>query len=61
MPPEKGYRSDALRSLHSIAEDLRDVGAIDEAATRDFDCVCLAPVEALDPEAIRKFREGPTE
>lgn len=35
------YRSDVLRSVHSAAEDLHAIGAIDEAAMRRFDTACL--------------------
>ena len=37
----RGYRSEALRSIHSAAEDLRAVGAIDDATMRKFDAICL--------------------
>ncbi|WP_036293514.1 DNA-binding transcriptional regulator [Methylosinus sp. PW1] len=54
---KKSYRSDALRSLHEIAEDLRAVGAIDKATMRRFDVSCLTPAEPLAPDAIKKIRE----
>lgn len=38
---KKTYRSDVLRSVHLAAEDLRAIGAIDEAAMRRFDEACL--------------------
>jgi putative transcriptional regulator len=47
-------RSDALRSLYEIAEDLHAVGVIDEATMRRFDMSCLTPAEPLSPEASRK-------
>ena len=52
------YRSDALRSLHAVAEDLHAVEAIDKATMRRFDVACLTPAEALAPEAIRRIRES---
>ena len=55
---KRTYRSDALRSLHLVAEDLRAVEAIDKATMRRFDVACLTPVEALQPEAIKRIREG---
>jgi len=57
MTTAKHYRSDALWSLRSVAEDLHDVGAIDKATMRDFDIACLTPVEPLAPEAIKRIRE----
>lgn len=58
MTQTKHYRSDALRSLHEAAEDLRDVGVIDKATMRRFDLSCLTPAEALTPEAIKRIREN---
>ncbi len=57
MARTKRYRSDALRSLHKVAEDLHDVGVIDKATMRHFDLSCLNPVELLAPEAIKRIRE----
>lgn len=54
---ERGYRSDALRSLHEVAEDLHAVGAIDKTTMRRFDVSCLTPAEPLSPQAIEKIRE----
>lgn len=57
MTRKKTYRSDLLRSLHSAAEDLHTVGAIDKATMRRFDVACLTPVEELRPEEIKRIRE----
>ncbi len=57
MSHPKTYRSDALRSLHLIAEDLHAIAAIDKATLRRFDLSCLTPVEPLEPDAIRQIRE----
>jgi len=57
MTQTRRCRSDPLRSLHSVAEDLYDVGVIDKTTMRDFDLACLTPVEALGPEAIKQIRE----
>lgn len=50
-------RTDALRSLHSAAQDLEAVGVIDKATMRRFDVSCLTPVGPLQPDAIRQIRE----
>ena len=50
------YRSDALRSVHSVAEDLYAIGAIDKATMRRFDKTCLTDVEELAPRAIKRIR-----
>lgn len=57
MMKTKRYRSDALQSLHEVADDLHAVGAIDKATMRRFDVSCLTPVEVLEPEAIKHIRE----
>ncbi len=54
--PRKRYRSDVFRSIHSIAEDLHSIGAIDKATMREFDRSCLTEIEPLEPEAIRRIR-----
>ena len=56
MTQTKRYRSDALRSLHSVVEDLYGVGVIDKTTMRDFDLACLTPVEVFKPEAIKQIR-----
>jgi putative transcriptional regulator len=56
MTNKKRYRSDALRSLHEVAEDLHGIGALDKTTLRDFDLACLTQVEKLQPEAIKKIR-----
>jgi putative transcriptional regulator len=58
MTKTKSYRSEALRSLHAVAEDLHAVGAIDKATMRRFDVGCLTPAEPLSPEAIKRIREN---
>lgn len=55
--PKRTYRSDALRSLHLVAEDLHAVEVIDKATMRRFDVACLTPVDDLQPEAIKRIRE----
>jgi putative transcriptional regulator len=57
MTQVKRYRSNALRSLHSIVEDLHGIGVVDKATMRRFDLSCLTPAEPLKPEAIKLIRE----
>jgi putative transcriptional regulator len=56
MPKKKIYRSDILRSVHSVAEDLYAIGGIDKATMRRFDKTCLTGIEELPPTAIRRIR-----
>jgi putative transcriptional regulator len=51
------YRSNVLRSLHEVAEDLQSVGVIDKATMRHFDLSCPTPIKALEREAIKQIRE----
>jgi putative transcriptional regulator len=50
------HRSELLRSVHLLAQDLHDVGAISKTTMRDFDLSCLTQVEDLTPTRIRKIR-----
>jgi putative transcriptional regulator len=58
MAKRRSYRSDVFRSVHSVAEDLHAIGAIDKATMRRFDRSCLTDVEELDPAAIRRIRDN---
>jgi putative transcriptional regulator len=57
MPRKKVYRSDVLRSVHSAAEDLYAIGAIDKATMRRFDRSCLTDIEEFGAEAIKAIRD----
>ena len=46
-----------LASVHETAAGLHAIGIVDKATMREFDALCLAPVEALAPEEIRALRE----
>mgnify|MGYP006212086517 CR=1 FL=1 len=54
---KRAYRSDVLRSVHSAAEDLHAIGAIDKATMRRFDKACLTDVDELAPRAIKRIRD----
>lgn len=46
-----------LASVHETARGLKRLGMIDKATMREFDALCLTPVEPLAPEEIRALRE----
>lgn len=46
-----------LASVHETATGLHKVGVIDKATMREFDALCLTPVEPLTPDQIRAIRE----
>lgn len=50
-------RSDAMASVHETAEGLHRLGIIDTPTMREFDAMCLSPVEKLTPDEIRALRE----
>jgi putative transcriptional regulator len=51
------YKSDAMAAIHETAETLFDSGIIDKTTMREFDEVCLVPVEVFSPKKIRELRE----
>ena len=51
------YRSDAFEAIHSSANALFKVGAIDKATLRNFDDACLVVPDEIKPEEIRQIRE----
>lgn len=59
MARAKPNRSDALRSLHEIAEDLHAGGAIDKATMHEFELSRHSPVKPLSLEEIKDNLELP--
>jgi len=53
----KRAASRILASVHEAAADLHKLGLVDKATMREFDALCLAPVEPLAPAEIRALRE----
>lgn len=49
--------SSILASVHEAAAGLHNAGIVDRSTMREFDALCLAPVEKLAPEEIRALRE----
>ncbi|WP_393997376.1 helix-turn-helix domain-containing protein [Xanthobacter cornucopiae] len=54
---KKMAESGILASVHKTAAGLDTAGLVDKATMRDFDALCLIPVEPLTPEEIRALRE----
>ena len=46
-----------LASVHKTAVGLHRAGLVDKATMREFDALCLKPVEPLAPQEIRALRE----
>lgn len=49
--------SGILASVHKTAAGLHKAGLVGKATMREFDALCLTPVEPLTPEEIRALRE----
>jgi len=49
-----------MASIHETAEDLHGAGIMDKRTMREFDELCLTPVQPLRPRQIRllRLREG---
>ena len=60
MAKKKQYRNALMASIHETAEGLHATGLIDKRTMREFDQLCLTPVEPLAPEQISalRLREG---
>jgi putative transcriptional regulator len=58
MAPTNRTAADGiLASIHKTAAGLHKGGLVDKATMREFDALCLTPVEPLTPEEIRALRE----
>lgn len=57
----KKIKSEAFESIHSSAEALLEIGAIDKATMREFDEACIAevPAEIPDQEDSSVLTAGP--
>ena len=50
-------KSAILEAVHDTAKGLHKAGAMDQVTMREFDRLCLPPVEPLMPEQIKHIRE----
>src|ERR1022692_1351955 len=57
---KKQYRSALMASIHETAAGLHAAGVMDKRTLREFDDLCLTPVQPLKPNQIRalRLREG---
>jgi putative transcriptional regulator len=53
----KRAKSGILVSVHKTATGLHKAGLVDKATMREFDALCLTPIEPLTPDEIRALRE----
>lgn len=53
---KKQYKSDIMASIHETAEDLHSAGVMTTRTLREFDALCLTPVQPLTPHEIHEIR-----
>ena len=51
-------KSAILEAVHQTAKGLHKAGVMDQLTLREFDRLCLPPVEPLEPDQIKKIREA---
>jgi putative transcriptional regulator len=47
-----------LAAVHDTAKGLHKAGVMDQVTMREFDQLCLPPVEPLTPAQIKRIRES---
>lgn len=52
----RSYRTAQLAAIHETASGLAEIGLIDKRTMKEFDAMCLSPVEPLSAEQIREIR-----
>ena len=50
-------KSAILEAVHETATGLNKAGVMDQLTLREFDRLCLRPVESLEPKQIKHIRE----
>jgi putative transcriptional regulator len=53
----RAYHSDITAAVHEMAIDMLEVGALSKQTMREFDDLCLVPIDPMPPEEIRQLRE----
>lgn len=54
----ENYHSEAFEAIHSSAQALHKINAIDKKTMRHFDNQCLIPVHDISPEDIKAIRDS---
>ena len=50
-------KSPILKAVYETAQGLHKAGVMDQVTLREFDRLCLPPVEPLQPAQIKRIRE----
>ena len=51
-------KSAILEAVHETATGLHRAGVMDRVTLREFDRLCLPPIEPLEPKQIKEIRES---
>ena len=51
-------KSAILEAVHETAKGLHSAGVMDQLTMREFDRLCLPPIEPLEPAQIKQIRES---
>ena len=51
-------KSTILEAVHETAKGIHKAGVLDRVTLREFDRLCLPPIEPLGPEQIKQIREA---
>jgi putative transcriptional regulator len=57
FPSNTGAKSTILEAVHDTAKGLHKAEVMDQVTLREFDRLCLPPIEPLEPGQIKKIRE----
>jgi putative transcriptional regulator len=57
MKTTRKYKSEAMEAIHSSAQALFDVGAIDKKTMKHFDESCITSISEIEPMKIKELRE----
>ena len=51
-------KSAILDAVHDTAKGLHKAGVMNQVTLREFDRLCLPPIEPLEPQQIKRIREA---
>lgn len=57
MKTKRKYKSKVLEAIHSSANALLEIGAIDKSTMRDFDDACFIEAPEIEATQIKAIRE----
>ena len=55
--PKQTYKSEIAAAMHEMISGFHQAGVVPQSTMREFDALCLTPVEKLTPAEIKAIRE----